>query len=104
MKVCIMGDFCPSVNIDDNSFNDITNLLSTFDYRIVNLECALRQGEELPIAKEGPFLGCNLSQFHHLKSIKADMITLANNHVLDYGEKGLENIFLESQKIVIRTV
>ena len=104
MKVCIMGDFCPSVNIDDNSFNDITNLLSTFDYRIVNLECALRQGEELPIAKEGPFLGCNLSQFHHLKSIKADMITLANNHVLDYGEKGLENIFLESQKIGIRTV
>ena len=34
MKVCIMGDFCPSVNIDDNSFNDITNLLSTFDYRL----------------------------------------------------------------------
>ena len=54
MKVCIMGDFCPSVNIDDNSFNDIMNLLSTLII-IVDFECALRQGEELLIAKEGPF-------------------------------------------------
>lgn len=60
--------------------------------------------KEIAISKEGPSLSCNLAQFYHLKTIKANMITLANNHIFDYGTQGLKNILDESKAIGIQTV
>lgn len=62
------------------------------------------QKKEIAISKEGPSLSCNLAQFYHLKTIKANMITLANNHIFDYGTQGLKNILDESKAIGIQTV
>lgn len=49
MKICITGDFYP-INIGKDSFTNIESLLDTFDYRIVNFECALckKRNDQFP--------------------------------------------------------
>ncbi|MGM9647559.1 MAG: CapA family protein [Eubacteriales bacterium] len=66
----------------------LTALLQTADFRLFNLECPLTDGGT-PIAKCGPALRAPTDAVKGLKALGADFVTLANNHILDYGEEGL---------------
>jgi len=57
------------------------------DYRIVNLETPLAdQTRHTPIYKSGPNLICDPKNIVFLKALGVDAVTLANNHIGDYGE------------------
>ena len=70
--------------------NELTNLLKIADYRIFNLECPLINNGR-PIEKCGPVLKADTSTVNGLKSIDVNLLTLANNHIMDYGEDGLNS-------------
>ncbi len=57
------------------------------DFRIVNLECPLADGDFEPIKKSGPNLISPSSCICFLEAGKIDGVTLANNHMGDYGEQ-----------------
>jgi poly-gamma-glutamate synthesis protein (capsule biosynthesis protein) len=57
------------------------------DYRIVNLETPLAdQTRHTPIYKSGSNLICDPKNIVFLKALGVDAVTLANNHIGDYGE------------------
>ncbi|MBE6649792.1 MAG: CapA family protein [Ruminococcaceae bacterium] len=57
------------------------------DFRIINLECPLADGEFEPIKKSGPNLISPTSCICFLEEGGVDGATLANNHIGDYGEE-----------------
>ena len=66
---------------------EVYPFLETVDYRIPNLETPLADKEKHdPIKKSGPNLICSPENIVFLKAFQADAVTLANNHIGDYGE------------------
>lgn len=99
MSIIIGADFVPTQNnisffesgnkaglVDDG----LLAILEDADYRIFNLEVPLID-ESHPIEKCGPNLIASTRSIAGYKSLKVDLLTLANNHILDQGEKGLNS-------------
>lgn len=97
MNILIAGDYCPIGRVEelietkqyDRVLGEIKCLTSNVDYSIVNLECPICMEEYPPIKKNGPNLRTmTKNAAEALKYCGFDMVTLANNHILDYGEQG----------------
>lgn len=99
MKVLIAGDFCPQNRVatlfEDGDFNsvlgEVKSITRRVDYSIVNLECPICKRGEKPISKVGPNLCCSVNGMEALKWAGFDCVTLANNHLLDFGREGVVN-------------
>lgn len=93
MNLLITGDFFVSDDhrgetlIDDS----VVNLFKTVDFRTVNLEAPVTCGNpEKRIIKTGPHLqSAPETTIPLLMKLNIDLATLANNHIMDYGEKGI---------------
>lgn len=79
---------------------DLLNLLNAADYRIFNQECPLVD-KDSPIQKGGPVLGAGTSCINGIKALGADLLSIANNHIMDHGNAGLESTIktIESHSI-----
>lgn len=98
MKILFTGDvnFRGMENLDyDKSAKilaDVMPYIKSVDYVIPNLECPLGDKEKyIPIKKAGPNLICSENNICFLKAINAYAVTLANNHIGDYGSEALKN-------------
>jgi poly-gamma-glutamate synthesis protein (capsule biosynthesis protein) len=91
----IGGDFYISPSyVSENLFSDeLVNFFMKSDLNIVNLECPVIIEGGTKISKTGPHLGTTEEVFNQLHRINIHAVTLANNHILDYGEMGLEATF-----------
>lgn len=69
---------------------ELKELLDSASYRIFNLETPLTD-ELSPISKSGPALIAPVSAVKGYKSLGIDLLTVANNHILDQGVKGLDS-------------
>jgi poly-gamma-glutamate synthesis protein (capsule biosynthesis protein) len=98
IKILFTGDFCPvgrneelvnnhSVN---ELFNDILPIIRDSDIAVTNLECPLVTSAGA-IKKTGPNLKASINTASFLKNAGINMTTLANNHIMDYGEEGLQS-------------
>ena len=110
MKIIIGGDFYPGRNIENLTLNapkvwwgDILPLISNADLRVVNLESPLTTWRK-PISKTGPNLRAHPDTIKILSAGGIDLVTLANNHIFDYGQKGLEDTLNICHKNGIATV
>lgn len=97
MNILIGADLVPTrSNIDLFASGDIqtllgeelNNTLQNADYRIFNLEVPLTDREK-PIPKCGPNLIAPTKCVEGYKSMHVDLLTLANNHILDQDQQGL---------------
>lgn len=102
MKIVITGDYCPwervALDIANSDFSAIAALKPIFvqaDYSIVNLECPILQGEEMPIEKSGPHMHADARAVEALTEIGVRCVTLANNHFRDFGDEGVLNTLSE---------
>lgn len=68
----------------------LRKILAEADYRIFNLETPLADAQA-PIAKCGPNLIAPTATASGYKAIGADILTLANNHILDHGVQALDS-------------
>ena len=109
MSILIGADIVPtefnktyfkSGNMQDVTGIELLNLLNKSDYRIFNLECPLVNVDS-PIQKCGPNLRADISTAKGLKSIGVDLLTIANNHIMDHGNAGLKSTIsvLEKENI-----
>ena len=92
----IAGDFCITASYTDKELlsDSIKELYSTADINIVNLECPVNQhGDDYKIIKHGPHLQTTEKIFDFLTQLNITTVTLANNHLLDYGEQGVDSTF-----------
>lgn len=69
---------------------DLEEIITSADYRIINLETPLTDQKD-PIVKEGPKLSAKTTTINGIKALKTDLVTLANNHILDQNEQGLRS-------------
>lgn len=99
MQLLVAGDLVPTQsNIDLFNKDDTKSLLGeelyslwdSVDIRIFNLEVPLTDKEE-PILKCGPNLIAPTSTINGIKALNPSLIALANNHILDQGEQGLNS-------------
>lgn len=97
MSIIIGADLVPTkTNIDLFEAGNISALvgeelkliLESADYRIFNLEMPLTDTES-PITKTGPALIAPTSAVAAYKAMNVNLLTLANNHILDHGNQGL---------------
>lgn len=98
MKILIAGDYCPQNRIasliknkDYSFFDDLRAYTKKVDYSILNLECPIMNGCEKPIVKSGPNLCTDKNVINTLRYGNINCVTLANNHILDYGARALQN-------------
>lgn len=97
MKVLVAGDFCPRDRIlkfiknRDYSFfsPEIINLIKEADYSVVNFESPVVERDAVPINKLGPNLYCSSYAVDAIKYAGFNAVTLANNHIYDFGEEGV---------------
>lgn len=97
MRIIVAGDYAPCGRIDelvkqrDYCFlAEIRQILSDTDFSIVNLESPVSDVSSKPINKLGPHLQCHEYGIEALKWAGFDGVTLANNHIYDYGDVGVK--------------
>ncbi len=96
IKVLITGDFCPVNRVEDLItegdyrliFNDLLPLIKESDIAITNLECPLTRAK-VKTKKTGPNLKATVKTTEALIFAGFNLVSLANNHIMDYGELGL---------------
>lgn len=98
VEILIGSDVCP-INRNAEMFRSgdahaiFTDLLPEFqraDLAVVNLECPLIDRPQ-PIEKAGPVLEAEARAIGALKNASVDVVSLANNHILDHGTSGLRS-------------
>lgn len=98
MRVIVTGDFAPINRVAsliklkdfESIYNNIRPILLNSDLAITNLETPLTTSETR-IEKTGPSLKADKESAEAIKYGGFSLVTLANNHILDYGEKGLND-------------
>lgn len=97
--ICFLGDICPGEcdGVEyEGSFDSVSEVLDKADFRIANLECPIVDDDStFPIRKTGPNLRAGGDCLSILKKLKLDLVTLANNHIGDFGEVGVVNTVRE---------
>jgi len=99
IKVLITGDFCPVHRLEKIDASFVDSILGGFlptirssDLAITNLECPITPSKK-GIGKTGPNLKGDEQAVDFLSHAGFSLCTLANNHILDYGEQGLRDTF-----------
>lgn len=98
MKLIIGADFVPtdsnvkyfeSGELEYLFDQELISYLSQPSFKIFNLEMPLTD-TDFPIKKNGPALRANPNAINLYKKLGVNLVTLANNHILDQGAQGLE--------------
>lgn len=95
-RILILGDICPDNNyrplFDNGGFgpfkNSLVEVIKNSKFAIANLECPATT-EERPIIKTGPNIKAQPEDLNIIKNSGINAISLANNHILDFGDRGL---------------
>lgn len=99
MKIIIGGDIIPTENnmtyfekndIDEILDQELKNIWFNADFRIANLETPITN-EMKKNKKYGLHVKSSPKVMEGIKGLKFSVLCCANNHILDYGEKGLED-------------
>lgn len=112
INIIFTGDFAPLLPDRDlicSNFNGITGIINSADLHVTNLESCLTYSQKA-IDKSGPAVKSDPGSVSLLNQAKVTLACLANNHIFDYGEKGvvdtlevLKKSNIESVGIVNRT-
>lgn len=98
-KIIIGADFVPTKSNEelfisgdiDNLFGaELVQLLSEAEYRVFNLEMPITNRLH-PLDKCGPALRGNPETLRAYKALRVDLLTLANNHIMDQSAEGLHD-------------
>lgn len=108
-QILIAGDLVPT-QTNAKYFNegdikklvdiDILNYFLDSDLSIINLECPLTNSTNR-IEKQGPNLKASPESIKAIKCLNPTILSLANNHIMDFGEIGLRDTLeiLENNEI-----
>ena len=87
----------------DQLFGEFLSLIQEADLSITNLESPVTDSGSR-IEKTGPSLKSSVGSIGVVKKAGFGLVTLANNHILDYGAEGLQSTLNECRKNGVHTV
>jgi hypothetical protein len=96
ITINITGDFCPGeiINLSKPSTDikpgNLTDIFKKGDLNITNLESPLTDSSD-KIRKSGPHIKSSPRNTSLLKELDIGLVTIANNHIMDFGETGLND-------------
>ncbi len=106
-KIAIGGDFYVGIReverIDDSVCSSLRKVLDEVDFKIINLEAPIINLGN-PANKFGPNLKMTKTVIPIIKKLKIDLLTLANNHILDHGTVGLEETLMNLDKASVQHI
>ncbi len=88
VRINIFGDFVAKDYFPDNVSKELQEILGAASINIVNFEAPVHTNGS-PSHKSGPSLSQDKKGIDWLEHQGFNMITLANNHMMDYGNNGL---------------
>lgn len=99
MKILIAGDFYPVRRAEQKMRNgeydylvgDIKSIVNNADYSLVNYESTF-YGNKEKVSKYGPNMATDEQSIELAQWCGFKCSTLGNNHINDYGDKGLEDL------------
>ena len=99
VSILIAGDYSPKeriqVAIDSklytHLFPGIKDIIQSVDFSIINFESTIPTIDSIPSKKIGSNLKTNDGSLRLLKYLGFNMLTMANNHIMDYGNSALLN-------------
>ncbi len=99
MEILIAGDLCPLERVADliaakqyaSVCRSVKPVIEAANYSLVNLECPVVEHPAQPIPKCGPNLKTTREAVDMVACAGFKAVTLANNHILDYGEVGMDD-------------
>lgn len=110
MKVLIGGDIYLGASSEKLSienprelFGELSDLFEQADVSLANLECPLTDSE-VAIVKTGPNIKAGKECITAINYLNVDLVTLANNHIMDFGIKGLQDTLAVCEENQIHTV
>ena len=71
--------------------SNIGKIISEAGFSVFNMEAPIEYMEMIPLAKDGPRLCIPAGAERIYQELKVDLLLLANNHIMDWGEKGLSH-------------
>ncbi|HPF54473.1 MAG TPA: CapA family protein [Clostridia bacterium] len=94
-EITILGDVCPAwawrerfIESDiQGLLGDVLPALQESDLVLCNLECPVTEYIK-PAVKTGPNLSCKRSDLELLMKAGVNAVSLANNHIRDFGDEG----------------
>lgn len=111
MKILFAGDMCvnrfeeiPSKEEMHSRLENIKTAFDNADFKMLNLECVLYDGDNKPIVKSGPNLKGNPAFIECLDFLGIDVAGLANNHTGDYGDEAVIDTISLLKKHNIATI
>lgn len=81
--------------------NKLTQIIQNSDIAICNFEAPIVHENMKPIKKAGPHVYQSKESVQHLKGVGFNFVSLANNHIYDYGQKGISDTVQELKKFDI---
>ena len=89
ISIIVCGDFRAAHPEKIQLSTEFRSLLNNSDIAVCNFEAAVCSKEVKSIEKSGPSLKQSIDSPAKLKEMGFNVILLANNHIMDYGEIGL---------------
>jgi poly-gamma-glutamate synthesis protein (capsule biosynthesis protein) len=111
VTILVAGDLCPAGRPEQvlarnepyAVWGELAATLNAHDLKVVDLECPLTPIDD-PIAKSGPHLRSQPGCANAIRSGGFDVVSLANNHIMDHGEQGLADTLQACRGAGLRTV
>lgn len=112
INILITGDFCAWGRVEklvaekkyEEIFSDFTSIIQKADYSITDFEAPVVNGKAIPIQKSGPHLRTETNALEAVKKAGFRLLTLANNHFYDYGDKGVKDTLMSCQAFELEAV
>lgn len=89
IKLQVVGDVLVNRPEPHSAFATVREYLQKSDVTVGNLECSLNEGLS-PLSYGGPHLNASPDAAPALADAGFDVLSLANNHAMDYGVAGME--------------
>jgi Bacterial capsule synthesis protein PGA_cap len=111
VSILFTGDYCPVNRIEELSdqnqyvsiFNDLLPIIQGADLSITNFEAPATH-TTTSIEKSGPVLKVQPKALQILKNAGFGLVTLANNHIMDYGEAGIRDTLDSCKQYTLESV
>lgn len=95
LKLFSCGDIVNLTDKKDFIDDKLKSVIETSDISICNFEAPIETIDMKPIKKAGPHVYQSKESVQYLNDVGFDFVSLANNHIYDYGQKGLEESIKE---------
>ncbi len=89
IRLFFAGDYVNKSAKRDFVDNKLSSIISAVDLAVCNLEAPIVAPEMSPIKKAGPHISQTEESLSFLAQNGFHFVSLANNHIYDYGQSGL---------------